>query len=107
MSPLTGDSRLVEIPDVQLPSGWNKPTTSVRFLIPQGYPFAQPDCFWADNELRLASGQMPQNAQANNPIPNTSSMGLWFSWHLTRWNPNRDELVSWCVCIQDRLARVQ
>ena len=44
---------LMTIPSFALPPGWNKPSTQVKFFSPQGYPYAWPDCFWADSDLRV------------------------------------------------------
>ncbi|WP_176478459.1 E2/UBC family protein [Mesorhizobium sp. WSM3876] len=105
--PLAGGAILVTVPEVPLPVGWSKAASAIRFLAPAGYPFAALDCFWADPDLRLAGGGMPQNSAMNN-IPETSEAGLWFSWHLTSgWNPNRDTLCSWMNTILDRLRRLQ
>ena len=97
---------LVTVPSTPLPEGWTKPATSIRFLAPAGYPFAALDCFWADEDLRLAGERMPQNT-ALNPIPEVGALGLWFSWHLASpWNPTRDTLSSWMNSINDRLRRL-
>jgi hypothetical protein len=95
---------LVAVPDVPLPAGWNARTTTVYFLAPVGYPMAQPDCFWADASLRLGSGGMPQAANLS-PIPGEPEARLWFSWHLSSWNPTRDTLLSYVRTIQGRFAR--
>lgn len=105
--PLSGGASLVTVPDAELPAGWNKARSAIRFLVPVGYPFAALDCFWADDDLRLAGGGMPQNS-AFNPVPEINEPGLWFSWHLTQpWNPNQDTLSSWMNTIFDRLRRPQ
>ena len=102
---MTSGTMLVTVPGVRLPRGWSKTSTTIRFLIPPGYPHAQPDCFWADADLRLASGAIPQSSGLN-AIPEATEQGLWFSWHLTTpWNPNRDTLSSWMNSINDRLGR--
>lgn len=104
---LGNGTTLVTVGGVRLIDGWNKPTTSIRFLVPSTYPYAALDCFWADEDLRLADGRLPQNTAAPNVIPETSSSGLWFSWHLAQpWNPNRDNLSSWMNAICDRLRRL-
>jgi hypothetical protein len=104
--PLPDGSRLVSIPQVALPPGWNKSHTSVHLLAPQGYPFAQPDCFWADPDLRLSSGAVPQNSGLTTPIPHLpGDLALWFSWHLQTWNAARDDLVTWLSVIRQRLAQ--
>jgi len=105
---LPSGTTLVDVQNVALPPGWSAGLTRVRFLVPVPYPFAALDCFWADNSLRLANGAPPQNAGADNVIPETSEAGLWFSWHLTGpWDPNRDTLSSWMNTIIDRLRRPQ
>jgi hypothetical protein len=104
---LPGGATLVTIGSVPLPAGWSKASSSIRFLAPAGYPFAAPDCFWADNDLLLEGGRMPGSAGNNNVIPETAESGLWFSWHLQGWNPNRDTLSSWMNTIANRLRRLQ
>lgn len=103
---LPDGSQLVSIPQVPLPAGWNKPHTTVHLLAPQGYPFAQPDCFWADADLRLSSGNVPQNSALSTPIPHLpGEPALWFSWHLQVWNATRDDLMTWLSVIRQRLAQ--
>ena len=79
---LPSGTTLVIVPGIRLPEGWSMPSTTIRFIVPPGYPFGQLDCFWADPDLRLAHGGVPQNS-AMNPIPETPEPALWFSWHLT------------------------
>jgi hypothetical protein len=102
---LASGTALVTVPSVRLPEGWSKPSTSIRFLVPPGYPYAQLDCFWAEADLRLSGGAMPQNSGLT-PIPEANEPGLWFSWHLCgTWNPNRDTLLSWMNVVIDRTRR--
>jgi hypothetical protein len=105
VKPLQGNGTFITVPSVPLPPGWNKQTTAVHFFAPEGYPFAQPDCFWADDDLRLESGALPQASNVTNPPPGIPLSGLWFSWHLLKWNAGRDDLLSWLACIKDRFAR--
>jgi hypothetical protein len=97
---------LIELKNVTLPKGWNQPSTPVRFLLPVGYPFAAPDCFWADNGLRLESGTQPQ-ATNFQPIPEANMPGIWFSWHVQGWNPNRSNLVTYAKVIEQRLKEIR
>jgi hypothetical protein len=60
---------LVRIPNVPLPEGWSQPSTEIRFVVPNGYPYAAPDCFWADMALRLRGGAMPKNATVGQMMP--------------------------------------
>lgn len=106
LTPLGDGSYLVLIPSIQLPSGWNKGTTRLLFIAPVGYPFARPDCFWTDQDLRLANGAAPQNSQLN-PIPNFPGQYWWFSWHLAAWSPNSDTLFTYLNVIKRRLQELR
>jgi len=94
---------VVTIPNFTLPAGWSKPTTKVHFVVPVGYPHAQPDCFHTEQDLRLAGGGMPQNTAMQDLMPLGTT--LWFSWHLGRpWKPGRDTLITWAAVIGNRFA---
>lgn len=99
---LPDGSFLVSIPEFALPDGWSKPSVHLKFVAPVGYPLARPDCFWTDADLRLASRNMPQNTGAT-PIPHVGGQHLWFSWHLSSWNPNSDSLLTYLNVIKRRL----
>jgi Prokaryotic E2 family E len=105
VSEVPGAGTMVTLPALTVPLGWNKQSTSVHFFAPVGYPFAKPDCFWADEDLRLASGALPQNANCENPMPGLGKRALWFSWHMEQWNASRDSLLTWLASINERLAR--
>jgi hypothetical protein len=85
---------LVRTGSLALPPGWSKAETIVRFLVPIGYPAAQPDCFWADADLTLAGGSPPASS-AIQQIPETGEPVLWFSWHPQTWQPSKDDLISY------------
>ena len=97
------DPPVIEVPGVLLPAGWSEASTTIWFVVPAGYPAAQPDCFWADASLRLAGGGMPQNSGLQ-AVASTGVPGLWFSWHLQSWRPGRDDLVTYTRFILRRLA---
>ena len=99
---LPDGSHLVIVPDVMLPTGWSKSTVVVKFVAPVGYPLARPDCFWTDCDLRLSNGNVPQNT-GQNPIPHIGAGHLWFSWHVSSWNPNFDSLLTYLNVIKRRL----
>ncbi len=46
-----------------LPAGWNRTETTVQFVLPPAFPSAQPDCFYTDTDLRLASGSQLGNSR--------------------------------------------
>ena len=100
--PMAGGAFFVTVPNVGTGQGWSKPRTGIRFVVPQGYPYSNLDCFWADDDLRLAGGGMPQSANIT-PHPEGGGSGLWFSWHLSApWNPSRDTLLTWLAVIGER-----
>ncbi len=96
-------SRRIRVPGCALPGGgWNMAETTVYFVTSPSYPMAQPDCFWTDPQLRLASGAMPQNTSVNNSHGGPENL-LWFSWHAAKWDPNRDSLLTYLKVIGRRL----
>jgi Prokaryotic E2 family E len=103
---LPSGAALIIIPSVPLPKGWSLDKTTIKFLAPVGYPFARPDCFWAEQHLRLQNQSMPQNTGFN-PIPEVGGNNLWFSWHLGQWNPNRDNLSTYVRAIEARLKELR
>ena len=58
-SAMASGTTLVTVPGVRLPEGWSRSSTTIRFLVPPGYPFAQLDCL---HELRHILDTM-QNVQ--------------------------------------------
>lgn len=97
---------MVEIPDVQLPKGWNKERITVRFLVPLAYPAAPPDCFWVDEGFALEGGRMPQGSRLE-PLAGVNLPLVWFSWHVQQWDPNTHTVSSFFQVIKDRLGKVQ
>ena len=106
LTKLASGAAIIAVPDIELPSGWSARSTTVRFLAPTGYPFAKPDCFWVDHDLRLANGAMPASTGIQ-AIPETSEQLLWFSWHLGQWNPNKDTLATYFFVVKTRLQDVR
>ena len=105
-SPMPNGAYLVTIQNVPLPVGWNRQAATILFVIPPGYPAAQPDCFWVEpGGLRLQNGGTPQASNDANPIPGETAFRntTWFSWHLQSWNPNKDSLVTYFQVIKKRL----
>lgn len=94
----------VVLESVCLPPGWSRASSRIAFVLPVGYPAAQPDCFFAEDSLRLASGALPQNAGMQQ-LGNAT--WLWFSWHLTSWTPGRDNAVTFAHFIESRLANAR
>jgi E2/UBC family protein E len=109
-TPLGTGGHLITVPNVELPDGWNRRSTTVLFVTPPGYPSAQPDCFWVEpTQFRLANQGTPQGSNDSNPIPglNPPRQFTWFSWHLQSWNPNRDSLITYLNVIMKRFESRQ
>ena len=98
------DGSVIVTTTMTLPAGWNKAQTQVWFVLPVAFPNAQPDCFFADYDLRLANGAQPVNSgfQALD-----AHQLLWFSWHLASWNPARDNVDTYVRFIERRFADVR
>jgi hypothetical protein len=99
-------SYLVTVPNFVLPEGWTPNTTTVRFIAPVGFPASRPDCFWTDHNLRLEGGRNPQNT-GQNPLPHGPNPLLWFSWHVEKWSPNSDSLLSYFRVIENRFHELR
>jgi E2/UBC family protein E len=103
---LSSGGYLLEIP-YRLRPGWNRTEVKILFLAPPGYPGAQPDCFWVEptepGPIRLENGSTPQATNDTNPIPGVGPRGTWFSWHVQKWNPNKDSLCAYFRIVETRL----
>jgi len=104
--PIAGGSFVITAPNFLLPNGWTLKVTTIRFIVPVGYPMGRPDCFWTDAQLRIEGNRVPQNT-GDNPIPGGPSPLLWFSWHVQSWNPNSDTLLTYLRVIEKRFRQLQ
>jgi hypothetical protein len=95
---LSDGTFLVVVP-VHLPPGWSASATTVRFVVPGAYPASPPDCFFGDQSLRLANGTLPANS-AHQVFH--GAQFLWFSWHVSNWHPNRNDIASFVRFIERR-----
>jgi Prokaryotic E2 family E len=106
LTELPSGAALFTLPNVRLPAGWSHPETTIRFIVPAGYPGPAPDCFWSDTALRVNGGALPQATQPSNVIPEANITAQWYSWHVTNaannWNPNRDDLMTYLSIVLDR-----
>lgn len=99
-------SALITMPEVKIVNGWSKGSVTYWFVAPAGFPHAKPDCFWVDADVRLSSGRMPQSSGLSSP-PSISHQQLWFSWHATTWDPNRDSLLTYARVCEHRMTKPQ
>jgi hypothetical protein len=105
-TPLPEGGHIVTVPAVKLLEGWSERETTVRFILLANYPHSAPDCFWAEHKLRLANNSMPRNTNIQ-VMPGTNENWLWFSWHASRWSPNRDSLSTYVKVIESRFRDPQ
>lgn len=103
---LDGGGAVITVPDISLPHGWNRSSISVHIWAQPGYPYSKLDCFWADPDLRLASGAMPR-ASGHGNGPATLNSNVWFSWHTDHWNASRDDFNTWMASIRERLNKAE
>jgi hypothetical protein len=82
---------------------YNKSTIELLIRIPLSYPNGKPDMFWTDEDLLLKNGQIPKNSEV---------IEIWlgkrrrrFSWHLAKWNPGADNLLTYLEFINSRFSR--
>jgi hypothetical protein len=103
---LTDGSLVLTIANFPLPDGWSLKSVDICFVLSPAYPVAKPDCFFADEKLRLADGRMPSNARIQ-PHPMTQHPAMWFSYHGVTWKADRDTYLSFVRMIERRLAEVR
>jgi hypothetical protein len=90
----------------KLPRGWNKATTKLLLITDISYPNSKVDMFWVDADLRLADGG--KVAQSAGTIE-TYLDQPWqrFSWHVQRWNPALDNVITYLATVDTRLGQLQ
>jgi Prokaryotic E2 family E len=99
-----GDQRMLLVPGVHLPRGWSLAETTLAVIVPVGFPHVGPDCFFADAELRLASGAEPANSAMQ---PLQGRQHRWFSWHPASWAPGAGALGCYLRFCEARLREVR
>lgn len=99
---------LITVPDIGVPPGWNAELATIRFVVPVGYPNAQPDCFFVEPAILLKNNAVPRNT-GTQQIPETSDTWFWFSWHMEPglWKANRDDLLTYLHVILSRFEQLR
>lgn len=84
-----------------LPEGWSQEQTELLLRLPPAFPDAKPDMFWTESELRLADGSVPKQADVIQKYLGRD----WrrFSWHLSKWSPASDDILTFIEFIERRL----
>ncbi len=88
-----------------LPRGWNKKETKLLLISDISYPNSKIDMFWVDTDVLLADGKVPQ---AGESIENHNGQ-TWrrFSWHVKKWNPAVDSVITYLGTVDARLNQLQ
>lgn len=89
----------IRVPGVPLTPAWAESQVTVKFVVPNGYPAAPLDCFWAERPLTLLTGAAPANSGQSVPFAND----LWFSYHLQDWSPAENSFLTYVGVIRQRL----
>lgn len=98
--PTSDGMTMLHVPAITVDSGWNRTEVALMIMIPAGYPHVKPDCFYADADLRLASGAEPGNSTIQ---VLSGRQYRWFSWHLTSWDAAKDGLEQFVRSCERRL----
>jgi hypothetical protein len=114
LSPLPSGAHLITVPGCSLPQ-WRLEKATIRFLAPNGYSVAGPDCFWVEPQLSLNGQnppQLPKNSAYNSQIPETEIKAHWFSWHVDaarggKWSPNLHDFITWLNVCFERLEIIE
>lgn len=103
--PPTGNQIFVVFEQYPLPKGWNKPETRLLIIADVSYPNSKLDMFWVDEDVRLFDGRTPQ---AGGTFENYLNQ-RWhrFSWHVQKWNPAVDNLITYLETVKARLRQLK
>ncbi len=89
-----------------LPAGWNNRRETQLLLITDiSYPNSKLDMFWVDPDVMLNNGKVPQAGEAIETYLNKQ----WrrFSWHVQKWNPAVDNVITYLSTVDARLRQLQ
>jgi len=103
---LAGGSRIcVVFERYPLPPGWNRTYTDLLIITDVSYPNSKLDMFWTNPGLQLSSGKTPQAGDSLE----TYLGRQWqrFSWHVQKWNPARDNIITYLDTINVRLQKLE
>ena len=84
---------------------WGRAAVDLLIMAQGVYPNAQLDMFWVHPKIVLLDGHLPNGGNSDE-----SYLGrIWqrFSWHPSRWNPARDNLITYLELVNYRLHQRQ
>lgn len=100
-----GNQIYITIDNYSLPEGWNRKSTQVLLITDVSYPNSKMDMFWVEPWLTLPDGRKPQAGEAIETY--LSRPWQRFSWHVQKWNPAVDSVVSYLNTVKQRLLQRQ
>lgn len=103
---LTPQCSYLVIPNYPVPGHWDKPTTTLLVVIPNGYPLAALDMFWVNPYLKLHDGREAECA--NYYEQHLGDTWQRFSWHYTNpqsWLPGQSSLLTHLHFVNTRLLQ--
>jgi hypothetical protein len=103
--PPAGSQIFVVFEKYPLPTGWNKSETRLLVIADISYPNSKLDMFWVDPDVRLADGRIPQAGGSFETYLNQQWHRL--SWHVQKWNPAADNLITYLGTVDARLRQRQ
>jgi hypothetical protein len=100
-----GNQIFVVIDNYPVPQGWNKSTTTLLLITDIGYPNSKIDMFWTDTDFKLSDGRIPQAGEVMQPF--IGKQWRRFSWHVQKWNPAVDNIITYLGTVDVRLRQLQ
>lgn len=104
LHPEPGWGGIVVVEGHPIPAGYTQATSDLLLRIPLNYPSGSPDMFWTDQNLLLAGGGVPVNADVLEHI--LGKPWRRFSWHPNGgWEPGRSDLGTYLGFVDSRLEQ--
>lgn len=103
--PPGGNRVYVLLDNYPLPPGWNRGKTDLLIISDVSYPYSALDMFWVKPDLKLSDGRIPQAADTTED--HLGQRWQRFSWHVQKWTPGIDNLMSYLGTIDARLRRLE
>lgn len=95
----------IVLKDYAIPADiWSSDKVDLLVIAHPSYPNPKMDMFWVDPAITLQNKNVPQAVSSVSKCGRTWQQ---FSWHVTTWNPAKDNLITYLDVINDRLQRNQ
>ena len=81
---------------------WSTDKADLLVITHPSYPNPKMDMFLVDPAITLKNGTVPKATSSATKFGKTWQQ---FSWHVNKWNPAKDNLVTYLDVVNDRLKR--